>query len=66
MVQEYLASGGARSNVPSFLAERAIEHGSTDNITVIVVFLDCHRPSVSDVAPENSTDNTDQGTGDEK
>ena len=45
MVQEHLASGAARSQVAKFLVERAISHGSTDNITVIVVFLDCHRTS---------------------
>ncbi|CAB4020612.1 phosphatase 1E [Paramuricea clavata] len=64
MVQEHLAGGGARSQVAKFLVERAIAHGSTDNITVVVVFLDCHR---TEKDPETSMDVGEvEGTGDEK
>jgi hypothetical protein len=64
MVQEHLAGGGARSQLAKFLVERAIAHGSTDNITVVVVFLDCHR---TEKDPETSMDVGEvEGTGDEK
>ena len=64
MVQEHLASGGARSQVAKFLVERAIAHGSTDNVTVVVVFLDSHRTSSEEKAPE--THDVTEKTGDEK
>ena len=65
MVQEHLANGGARSQVARFLVGRAIEHGSTDNVSVVVVFLDCHRTHVEPMdkgAPESVVEET----GDEK
>ena len=72
MVQEHLASGGARSQVAKFLVERAIAHGSTDNVTVVVVFLDCHRTcsqeeTGEEKAPETAkTEDARKETSDEK
>lgn len=69
MVQEYLAKGEARSQVARFLVDRAIEHGSTDNVTVVVVFLDCHRTSEVVKAEKDPETVADEGakkeTGDE-
>lgn len=56
IVQEYLGKGGARSKVAKLLVHSAIEHGSTDNITVVVVFLDCHRNQVNQAG--EATENT--------
>lgn len=42
IVQKHLENGGARCQVSKILADRAISEGSTDNITVIVVFLNNH------------------------
>ena len=65
MVQEHLTGGGSRSQVAKFLVERAISHGSTDNITVVVVFLDCHR-TPSKEPPESSAAMDKEGTGEEE
>jgi protein phosphatase 1E len=62
MVQEHLSSGGPRSQVAKFLVERAIAHGSTDNVTVVVVFLDCHRTA----SEKEPTMAVDEGTEEEK
>lgn len=43
IVQEHLTKGGARSEVAKLLVQQAIEQGSTDNVTVVIVFLDSHR-----------------------
>lgn len=69
MVQEYLAKGEARSQIARFLVDRAIEHGSTDNVTVVVVFLDCHRTSevvkVQKVPETAADEGAKKETGDE-
>lgn len=66
MVQEHLASGGSRSSVAKFLVDGAIAHGSTDNVSVIVVFLDCHR-TTSEEAPETAAaESACEGTGEKK
>ncbi|XP_028396490.1 protein phosphatase 1F-like [Dendronephthya gigantea] len=66
MVQDHLSSGGSRSSVAKFLVDRAIEHGSTDNVSVIVVFLDCHR-TVGEEAPKTTAaESASEGTGEKK
>ena len=42
-VTEHLAEGGQRCSVAEVLVDRAKSSGSTDNITVVVVFLDAHK-----------------------
>lgn len=48
------------------LVERAIAHGSTDNVTVIVVFLDCHSTSTKEAPETSEGEGRLQKTGDEK
>lgn len=61
IVQKHLTDGGARSEVAKLLVRSAIEHGSTDNVTVVIVYLDCH---MKDVKKSEEQENTKPG-GDE-
>lgn len=42
-VRQYLAEGGDRASVAKCLVDGAKEAGSSDNISVVVVFLDSHK-----------------------
>lgn len=64
MVQKHLGNGGARSEVAKLLVDQAIAHGSTDNVTVIVVFLDNHTP-VCEKSPEIVKEVAEEKNGDE-
>ena len=55
IVQEHLAKGGARSEVAKLLVQSAIDHGSTDNVTVVIVYLDCHMKDVKKSGGQEET-----------
>ena len=61
-MKEYIRKGSDRAEVAEYLCMKAKAEGSTDNITVIIVFLREHINLAEETTEENTATTNMQGT----